>query len=72
MHLSRVQAVRVAQFKRIELLELFERFERVVALVDDDVSTTMVYTHVLNRGGRGVRSPADSLGSVLEFELRGF
>jgi integrase len=27
-----------------------------------DVSTTMIYTHVLNRGGRGVRSPADSLG----------
>ena len=25
-----------------------------------DVATTMVYTHVLNRGGRGVRSPADS------------
>jgi integron integrase len=24
-----------------------------------DVSTTMVYTHVLNRGGKGVRSPAD-------------
>lgn len=24
-----------------------------------DVSTTMLYTHVLNRGGRGVRSPAD-------------
>jgi len=23
-----------------------------------DVSTTMIYTHVLNRGGRGVRSPA--------------
>jgi site-specific recombinase XerD len=27
-----------------------------------DVSTTMVYTHVLNRGGRGVRSPRDSPG----------
>jgi len=27
-----------------------------------DVSTTMIYTHVLNRGGRGVQSPADSLG----------
>jgi integron integrase len=27
-----------------------------------DVSTTMVYTHVLNRGGRGVKSPLDSLG----------
>jgi integron integrase len=26
-----------------------------------DVSTTMVYTHVLNRGGRGVRSPLDLL-----------
>ena len=25
-----------------------------------DVATAMVYTHVLNRGGRGVRSPADS------------
>jgi integron integrase len=25
----------------------------------NDVSTTMVYTHVLNRGGRGVRSPLD-------------
>ncbi|MCU0621990.1 MAG: integron integrase [Gemmatimonadales bacterium] len=27
-----------------------------------DVSTTMIYTHVLNRGGRGVRSPLDGLG----------
>jgi integron integrase len=26
-----------------------------------DVRTTMIYTHVLNRGGRGVRSPADTL-----------
>jgi site-specific recombinase XerD len=26
-----------------------------------DVATTMVYTHVLNRGGFGVRSPADRL-----------
>ena len=26
-----------------------------------DVSTTMIYTHVLNRGGRGVRSPIDRL-----------
>ena len=24
-----------------------------------DVRTTMIYTHVLNHGGRGVRSPAD-------------
>ena len=26
-----------------------------------DVTTTMIYTHVLNRGGRGVNSPADRL-----------
>ena len=26
-----------------------------------DVRTTMIYTHVLNRGGLGVRSPADVL-----------
>ena len=26
-----------------------------------DVSTTMIYTHVFNKGGRGVRSPADDL-----------
>lgn len=26
-----------------------------------DVRTTMIYTHVLNRGGLGVRSPADTL-----------
>jgi integron integrase len=26
-----------------------------------DVSTTMIYTHVLNRGGRGVRSPLDEM-----------
>jgi site-specific recombinase XerC len=24
-----------------------------------DVSTTMIYTHVLNKGGRGVKSPLD-------------
>ncbi len=27
-----------------------------------DVSTTMIYTHVLNRGGKGVRSPMVGLG----------
>jgi site-specific recombinase XerD len=25
-----------------------------------DVSTTMVYTHVLQRGGKGVQSPLDA------------
>ena len=26
-----------------------------------DVATTMIYTHVLNKGGQGVRSPLDGL-----------
>lgn len=29
-----------------------------------DVSTTMIYTHVLNKGGKGVTSPLDSLSSL--------
>ena len=28
-----------------------------------DVSTTMIYTHVLNKGGRGVKSPLDTAGN---------
>jgi integrase len=31
-----------------------------------DLRTTMIYTHVLNRGGRGVRSPADVLSLTAE------
>jgi site-specific recombinase XerD len=29
-----------------------------------DVSTTMIYTHVLNRGGRGVTSPLDAVAAA--------
>ncbi|MBA4396888.1 MAG: integron integrase [Syntrophus sp. (in: bacteria)] len=29
-----------------------------------DVTTTMIYTHVMKRGGLGVKSPLDSLGGV--------
>jgi integrase len=28
-----------------------------------NVETTMIYTHVLNKGGRGVRSPLDGLSA---------
>jgi len=30
-----------------------------------DVTTTMIYTHVLNRGGKGVLSPVDRMAGVL-------
>lgn len=32
----------------------------------NDVSTTMIYTHVLNRGGLAVRSPADRFSRVVQ------
>jgi integrase len=35
-----------------------------------DVSTTMIYTHVLNKGGRGVRSPLDHAGGNPARRLR--
>ncbi len=37
-----------------------------VLLGHSEVKTTLVYTHVLNRGGKGVHSPADRLGFGLE------
>ena len=36
-----------------------------------DVKTTMIYTHVLNRGGRGVYSPLDRLRKPVSSEPRG-
>jgi integron integrase len=33
-----------------------------------DVSTTMIYTHVLNQGGRGVRSPLDQFPAPRRWE----
>jgi site-specific recombinase XerD len=32
-----------------------------------DVKTTMIYTHVLNKGGRGVRSPLDRRSNFMIF-----
>jgi hypothetical protein len=39
-----------------------ERQEKVIKIV----STTMVYTHVLNKGGHGVKSPVDMFVAGLD------
>jgi site-specific recombinase XerD len=45
------------------LLEAGQAIRTVQGLLGhDDVSTTMIDTLVLNRGGHGVRSPLDRLG----------
>ncbi len=35
-----------------------------------DISTTMIYTHVLNKGGRAVRSPLESLSTLAALAAR--
>jgi integrase len=46
--------------------KLLEHIRTVQELLGQaSVETTMVYTHVMNRGGRGVRSPLDRQDNVL-------
>lgn len=47
----------------MELLNLRIKDIRTIQelLGHSDVSTTMIYTHVLNKGGMGVYSPLDQL-----------
>lgn len=37
--------------------------------IHEDVATTQIYTHVMNRPGLGVRSPLDALGAAGEWRI---
>jgi arginine repressor len=47
----------VAGYSSVLLLTEHKFYQDLLAIV----KTTMIYTHVLNRGGRGVQSPIDVL-----------
>lgn len=43
-----------------QLLSSYE-YSQYVQNADSEIGTPMIYTHVLNRGGKGLISPADYL-----------
>ena len=45
----------------LEIIQMFLVWTLFVMPLVSSYGTTMIYTHVLNRGGKGVISPADNL-----------
>jgi hypothetical protein len=56
-----IEVLRVQTIHQQDLADGYEIRTVEGLLGHQDVRTTVLCTHVLNRGGRGVRSPADAL-----------
>ncbi len=65
-----VEVLRTRHYKR-RTEEAYLHWTRRFLLGHKDVQTTMVYTHILNRGGRGVKSPLDFLRNAALSERGG-
>ena len=65
-----VEVVRTRHYSR-RTEEAYLHWIRRFLLGHKDVQTTMVYTHVLDRGGQGVHIPLDRLRKGLSAESRG-
>lgn len=55
--------MRLMECVRLRVKDLDFEYRQIIAVQEllrySDVSTTMIYTHLLNRGGRRVVSPLD-------------
>ena len=53
------QVIRVKHYSLRTQESYINWIKRFILLGQKNVETTMIYTHVINQGGKGVRSPAD-------------